>query len=513
MNKAAVAQQTKTASFAQAVPRVLQRQCACGNHTAAGGECAECSKKKTGLQRKLAIGASNDPLEQEADRVADQVMALPAHSAVSDTPPHIQRFSGQSSREIGEAPATVDQALASPGRPLEPKLLRDMENRFGHDFSRVRVHSGAMAEQSTQDVSANAYTVGHDIVFGASQFRPGTQAGRLLIAHELAHVMQQSASTGILFSQSEQKRNSLNPHETQESVVASPILRAQPNKKTLPKKPKPTVPQICGRPSRKVAGNLITKVNLDVGANTLMVEWKDPSKAPPGSAGTHAISPGAGRCCVDCNDDTVSQTSGSLCTPKGGSWPVSTTGCVLSGHPTAKNPTYFQRGGVAIHSGNTSSPPQSHGCARTSVSISELIHDNVVPEQTIIASTGTWAGKKCYPKEASKSLSNRSDICDGDKLKNKKAKGKAKPSAKPNAPEQMPPEPRPKPEEHSNPVADARAAESDSLTMVEAPDLNGDDMSGMPLDGSGPNNEASSDENIGDAMLADIDMLDGEKIG
>ena len=83
------------------------------------------------------------------------------------------------------APASVDQALASPGRPLEPALRQDMEQRFGHDFSRVRVHSGAAAEQSAQDVNATAYTVGHDIVFGAGRFAPGTNEGRRLIAHEL----------------------------------------------------------------------------------------------------------------------------------------------------------------------------------------------------------------------------------------------------------------------------------------------------------------------------------------
>jgi hypothetical protein len=68
-----------------------------------------------------------------------------------------------------------------------------MEQRFGHNFSRVRVHSGAVAEQSARDVNANAYTVGHNIVFGASRFKPGTHEGRRLIAHELTHVLQQSS--------------------------------------------------------------------------------------------------------------------------------------------------------------------------------------------------------------------------------------------------------------------------------------------------------------------------------
>ena len=74
MNKSTVAQQAKTSSFLQPVQGMLQRKCACGNHTVAGGECAECTKNKSDLQRKLTIGASNDPLEREADRVADQVI-------------------------------------------------------------------------------------------------------------------------------------------------------------------------------------------------------------------------------------------------------------------------------------------------------------------------------------------------------------------------------------------------------------------------------------------------------
>jgi hypothetical protein len=131
--------------------------------------------------------------EQEADRVAEHVMPAPAYTAVSDAPRRIQRFSGQSNGQTDAAPTSVHQALASPGRPLEPALRQDMEQHFGHDFSRVRVHSDAAAEQSARDVNADAYTLGHNIVFGAGVFTPGTHEGRRrLIAHELTHVVQQS---------------------------------------------------------------------------------------------------------------------------------------------------------------------------------------------------------------------------------------------------------------------------------------------------------------------------------
>lgn len=194
MNKTTVTQPAKTTSFLPLAHGMLQRNCACGNHTMAGGECAECAKKKGMLQRKLAIGASNDLLEREADWVAEQVMATPAHSVVSGLSRHIQRYAGQAPESADAAPASVDRVLAGSGRSLEPTLRQEMEQRFGHNFSRVRVHSGAAAEQSARDVNANAYTVGHDIVFGAGRFAPGTREGKRLLAHELAHVTQQEAA-------------------------------------------------------------------------------------------------------------------------------------------------------------------------------------------------------------------------------------------------------------------------------------------------------------------------------
>ncbi|MBX3641417.1 MAG: DUF4157 domain-containing protein [Nitrosomonas sp.] len=181
---------------------ILQRKCACGNHTMAGGECADCARKKMGLQRKLTIGASNDPLEQEADRIADQVMASSSYGAVSSTSVRIQRFTGNTSGQGMEVPPSVERVLASPGRPLEPALRQDMEGRFGYDFSGVRIHTGGTAEQSARDVNAHAYTVSNDVVFGAGQFVPGTNVGQRLIAHELVHVVQQMKIDRVRESQS-----------------------------------------------------------------------------------------------------------------------------------------------------------------------------------------------------------------------------------------------------------------------------------------------------------------------
>ena len=80
-------------------------------------------------------------------------------------------------------------------------MQQDMESRFGHDFSGVRVHSDGAAAQSARDVSASAYTVGNNIVFGAGQYSPGSGAGRHLLAHELAHVVQQGGGGETLDGQ------------------------------------------------------------------------------------------------------------------------------------------------------------------------------------------------------------------------------------------------------------------------------------------------------------------------
>lgn len=90
------------------------------------------------------------------------------------------------------ATAIVSKAMRSPGKPLDPDMRAFMEPRFGHDFSRVRVHTGGAAAESARAVNALAYTVGRDIAFAEGQYAANSTAGRRLIAHELAHVVQQS---------------------------------------------------------------------------------------------------------------------------------------------------------------------------------------------------------------------------------------------------------------------------------------------------------------------------------
>lgn len=115
-----------------------------------GGKCENCKKSQMALQRKSENGSS-----------------------------------------FGTAPPIVYEVLRSPGQPLDAATRAFMEPRFGHDFSRVRVHADAQAAKSARAVNALAYTVGRDIAFSEGSFAPTTVSGKQLLAHELVHTMQQ----------------------------------------------------------------------------------------------------------------------------------------------------------------------------------------------------------------------------------------------------------------------------------------------------------------------------------
>ena len=128
----------------------LHRRCACGGDGGGlSGDCDSCNAAKRTLQRRGGGAA------------------------------------------LAGLPGSVNQVLAQPGRPLDSGARGFMESRFGQDFSAVRVHEGSAAARSAEDVNALAYTVGQDIVFGAGQYQPHSAEGRHLLAHELAHTVQQ----------------------------------------------------------------------------------------------------------------------------------------------------------------------------------------------------------------------------------------------------------------------------------------------------------------------------------
>ncbi len=196
MNMQSMAREKTDSAGSALTPRrgVLQRKCACGGSAGPSGECSECGRKRLSggrLQTKLRIGAANDPLEREADRVADQVMGMPSSPSFRHAPLGIQRITSQPSGQTGIVPTIVNRVLSSPGKSLDTDIQGEMEYRFGHDFSRVRIHSDAVAERSAQEIGALAYTMDNHIVFGERQYSPRNRSGKKLLSHELTHIVQQ----------------------------------------------------------------------------------------------------------------------------------------------------------------------------------------------------------------------------------------------------------------------------------------------------------------------------------
>jgi hypothetical protein len=168
------------------------------------------------MESGLRVNDVNDPAEREADQVASAVMAASgsdpkilsssrSHSVAvqrecaqceQDERVHLQRK--ESSLAQSEAvPSIVGQVLNSEGRPLDQITRGYMESRFRHDFSHVRVHDDERAADSARSVNAKAYTVGNHLVFAEGRYAPRSQEGKHLLAHELAHVVQQSREKSV----------------------------------------------------------------------------------------------------------------------------------------------------------------------------------------------------------------------------------------------------------------------------------------------------------------------------
>lgn len=105
----------------------------------------------------------------------------------------LQRSVGNSgvAAAVEEERSPVHDVISGGGRPLEPEIRTDMEARLGQDFSDVRVHDDARAQDSATAVNAHAYTVGSNVVFQRDTYDPSTTEGRTTLAHELTHVVQQ----------------------------------------------------------------------------------------------------------------------------------------------------------------------------------------------------------------------------------------------------------------------------------------------------------------------------------
>ncbi|KAA2239287.1 DUF4157 domain-containing protein [Chitinophaga agrisoli] len=220
-------------------------------HATQGGSGATPAAAHTAL----TVGAVNDPQEAEADAVADHIMRMPADTLVqrqeagieeeekvqrqvmpafiqrkcaacsaeetvqrqvlpsfiqrkcaqceeeekaqrSPLPSFIQRKENGGESKASDAVTSGIRATRGNGRSLPEGTKSFMESRFGTDFSDVRIHTGGYASQLSNDLQAQAFTVGNDIYFNSGKFAPESDSGKHLLAHELTHVVQQSGGIG-----------------------------------------------------------------------------------------------------------------------------------------------------------------------------------------------------------------------------------------------------------------------------------------------------------------------------
>lgn len=113
---------------------------------------------------------------------------------------------GQVTGRLAGTASPVAAKLGSPGRALEPRVRSQMEARLGHDFSRVRIHTDSSASESARAMGALAYSVGEDVVFDQGRYDAGSAAGRHLLMHELAHVIQQTDASATEASEADAER-------------------------------------------------------------------------------------------------------------------------------------------------------------------------------------------------------------------------------------------------------------------------------------------------------------------
>lgn len=213
-------------------PVTTQKSNASIVHRFARGRRADHSKVRnilqtTPIQAKLTVGSPNDKYEQEADRVSNHVMRMSDAEVAqrvqtgSAQPLRIQRMCPECEKEQAQRqPAKDDEeeklqakeqpgqmphvssgiesrinGLKGGGKPLDAATRTFFEQRFGRNFSRVRVHQGGEAADLSRSINARAFTLGSNVVFGSGEYRPQTQEGKRLLGHELTHVVQQSASS------------------------------------------------------------------------------------------------------------------------------------------------------------------------------------------------------------------------------------------------------------------------------------------------------------------------------
>ena len=217
---------------------------------AAGNLAVQRLFRSGAIQAKLAISQPGDPDEQEADRIAEQVMRMPEPGgavpcgacAAGDQPcpkcsgtPKIHRKVGDSSGGM----AASDNPLRhlGSGQSLDRDTRAFFEPRFGRDLSGVRVHTDRQAAESAHAIQARAFSLGHEMVFGRGEYMPESRSGKQLIAHELTHVVQQGFGSAAIQRSAREVGGNLNFLSIQRQVAIAPDATEDAARPPVPKPP------------------------------------------------------------------------------------------------------------------------------------------------------------------------------------------------------------------------------------------------------------------------------------
>jgi hypothetical protein len=346
---------------------LVQRACACGGPGGMSDACDGCNSKKLQALRRVASVESS-----------------------------------------AAAPPIVHQVLNSEGQPLEASARAFMESGFGYDFSRVRVYTDEKAAESARAVNALAYTLGQKIVFGAGQYTPDSAAGQRVLAHELAHVVQQTSSNGADAGVNTLRVGESGSALEREADAAAERVLSGGRLQSLTES-SPSIQRAGGPFIKKVTVNLTP-------SETATLEWDGTPPSTPGadhftvSTGKGYSDPGdpRGTCTRTCCSGAATQCAppynepgsvGSCCTPVGTSF---YTGTPMTQHGgwnwwTPVEPLHTSMGrGIALHQHDTvTGDAIGHGCIRMEDANAHRIFLYSRGRQTNVTITGAANPVQC----------------------------------------------------------------------------------------------------------------------
>ena len=195
------------------------------------------SLQRLPIQRKLSIGSIDDPLEHEADAVADKVMRMPGPNLVQrkcasceeeeivQSKPlasFIQKMGNYTGMTASDSVSQKINSTKGGGNNLDSSTKSFMENRFGTDFSGVKIHTGDYAVQMSQELNAQAFTVGNDVYFNSGKYNPNSNSGKHLLAHELTHTVQQGGTIHRKCDKTVKPEAVISDHSVDKVVIEKP---------------------------------------------------------------------------------------------------------------------------------------------------------------------------------------------------------------------------------------------------------------------------------------------------